>query len=41
MNIEPLWVALNSSHVFAASKDHFLIWHFMTPKSQTTLGIAG
>ncbi|KAK9510816.1 hypothetical protein O3M35_005521 [Rhynocoris fuscipes] len=41
MDIEPLWVAINSSHVFAASRDHFLIWHFMTPKSQTTLGIAG
>ncbi|KAL1124025.1 hypothetical protein AAG570_001795 [Ranatra chinensis] len=41
MELEPLWVALNSTHVFAASKDHFLIWHFITPKSHSTLGLAG
>ncbi|XP_014248010.1 WD repeat-containing protein 35 isoform X2 [Cimex lectularius] len=40
-DVEPLFIALNSTHVFAASKDHFLIWHFMTPKSHSTLGIAG
>ncbi|KAF6214977.1 hypothetical protein GE061_009725 [Apolygus lucorum] len=41
MDIEPLFVAINSSHVFAASRDNFLIWHFMTPKTQSTLGISG
>ncbi|BES89666.1 WD repeat-containing protein 35-like [Nesidiocoris tenuis] len=41
MDIEPLYVAINSSHVFAASKDNFLIWHFTTPKTQSTLGLSG
>ncbi|XP_039278851.1 WD repeat-containing protein 35 [Nilaparvata lugens] len=41
MDMEPLWVAMNSSHVFAASRDNFLLWHYVTPKSHSTLGIAG
>ncbi|KAJ9582947.1 hypothetical protein L9F63_022708, partial [Diploptera punctata] len=41
MDIEPLWVAMNSSHVFAASRDNFLLWHYRTPKSRSTLNITG
>ncbi|XP_075212960.1 intraflagellar transport protein Oseg4 [Lycorma delicatula] len=41
MDMEPLWVCINSSHVFAASRDNFLLWHYVTPKSHSTLGVAG
>ncbi|XP_054288459.1 WD repeat-containing protein 35-like [Macrosteles quadrilineatus] len=41
MELEPLFVAINSSHVFAASRDNFLLWHYITPKSHSTLGNAG
>lgn len=41
MDIEPLWIAMNSSHVFAASRDNFLLWHYRTPKSRSTLSMAG
>ncbi|XP_049861684.1 WD repeat-containing protein 35 isoform X1 [Schistocerca gregaria] len=35
-DIEPLWTAMNSSHVFAASHSNFLLWHYRTPKSRST-----
>lgn len=41
MDIEPLWIAMNSSHVFAASRDNFLLWHYRTPKSRSTFSMAG
>lgn len=41
MDLEPQWVAINSSHVFAASRDNFLLWHYITPKTHSTLGNAG
>ncbi|XP_046679205.1 WD repeat-containing protein 35-like [Homalodisca vitripennis] len=41
MDMEPLFVAINSSHVFAASRDNFLLWHYITPKTHSTLGNAG
>lgn len=41
MDMEPQWVAINSSHVFAASRDNFLLWHYITPKTHSTLGNAG
>ncbi|XP_067008662.1 WD repeat-containing protein 35 [Anabrus simplex] len=39
--IEPLWITMNSSHVFAASRDNFLLWHYRTPKSRSSLAIGG
>lgn len=36
INIEPLGVAMNSYQVFAASKNHFIVWHYKTPKSITS-----
>ncbi|XP_014288387.1 WD repeat-containing protein 35 [Halyomorpha halys] len=41
IDIEPLWISINTTQIFCASKDHFMIWHFMTPKSHSTLGITG
>lgn len=41
MDMEPLFVAINSTHVFAASRDNFLLWHYITPKTHSTLGLAG
>ncbi|XP_069691691.1 WD repeat-containing protein 35 isoform X2 [Periplaneta americana] len=41
MDIEPLWIAMNSSHVFAASRDNFLLWHYRTPKARSTLIMTG
>uniref|UniRef100_A0A1B6EDL0 WD repeat-containing protein 35 n=1 Tax=Clastoptera arizonana TaxID=38151 RepID=A0A1B6EDL0_9HEMI len=40
MDLEVQLVAINSTHVFAASKDNFLLWHYITPKSHSTLGIS-
>lgn len=31
------FVAMNSQYVVAASKDHFLLWHYHTPKGASTL----
>ncbi|PSN48259.1 WD repeat-containing protein 35, partial [Blattella germanica] len=41
MDVEPLWVSMNSSHVFAASRNNFLLWHYRTPKSRSTLNLSG
>lgn len=32
IGIEPMWLAMNSTFVFAASRDNFLLWHFKAPK---------
>lgn len=37
IDLEPLWVAINSSHVVAASKDNFLLWHYRSPRTRTTI----
>ncbi|XP_063218863.1 WD repeat-containing protein 35 isoform X3 [Bacillus rossius redtenbacheri] len=39
MNIEPLWIAMNTSYVFAASHDNFLLWHYKTPKARSSIHI--
>ncbi|CAG9759523.1 unnamed protein product [Ceutorhynchus assimilis] len=33
IHIDPLGVSMNSYQVFAASKNHFVVWHYKTPKS--------
>ncbi|CAH0392141.1 unnamed protein product [Bemisia tabaci] len=38
IELEPLCVTMNSMHVFAASRTHFLLWHYITPSSQSSLG---
>nr|CAD7432265.1 unnamed protein product [Timema monikensis] len=40
MDIEPLWVSMNSSYVCAASRDNFLLWQYKTPKSRSTIHIS-
>ena len=37
INIEPAFVAMTSSHVFAASRESCFVWHFRTAKSWTHL----
>ncbi|XP_017782759.1 PREDICTED: WD repeat-containing protein 35 [Nicrophorus vespilloides] len=37
IDIEPQFVAINSTHVFAASKNNFLVWQYKTPKSYSLL----
>ncbi|XP_064480178.1 WD repeat-containing protein 35-like [Ornithodoros turicata] len=39
-DIEPLFLAANETHVFAASRDHIFVWRFQTPKSRTMLEVA-
>ena len=39
IKIEPLFLAITTNHVFAASKDAFFVWHFRTAKSWTHLRI--
>lgn len=41
IDVEPVWITMNSTHVFAASKENFFVWHFRTPKSRSTLEMAG
>ncbi|KAF4527968.1 hypothetical protein B566_EDAN014960 [Ephemera danica] len=41
IDVEPVWITMNSTHVIAASKEYFFVWHFRTPKSRSTLEIAG
>lgn len=36
IDIEPNWLAMNSTHVFVASKNNFLIWGFKIPKLYST-----
>ncbi|KAG8232917.1 hypothetical protein J437_LFUL011026 [Ladona fulva] len=40
INIEPLWITMNSSYVFAACKDRFLLWRYRTPKSRSAMEIS-
>ena len=37
INIEPTFVTMTSTHVFAASKEVCFVWHFRTAKSWTHL----
>ncbi|XP_049547434.1 WD repeat-containing protein 35 [Anopheles darlingi] len=37
LDIRPEFITMNSSHVIVASKDHFLLWHYHTPKGASTL----
>ena len=37
IDIEPLHISMTATHVFAASKDNFYIWHFKSPKSRSTV----
>ena len=37
INIEPAWVTMTSTHVFAASKEVCFVWNFRTAKSWTHL----
>lgn len=39
-DIEPLFLATNESHIFAASRDHIFVWHFQTPKARTVLELS-
>lgn len=36
VSIEPLFTAVTSGYVFAASKDAFIVWHFRTVRSSWT-----
>lgn len=38
VDIECQWVAMNSTHVIAASKNNFLVWQYKTPKSSSMIG---
>ncbi|XP_058123724.1 WD repeat-containing protein 35-like [Anopheles ziemanni] len=37
IDIRPEFITMNSTHVIVASKDHFLLWHYHTPKGASTL----
>lgn len=39
VDLEIQWVTMNATHVIAASKSHFLIWQYGTPKSSTIIGL--
>ena len=41
VSLEPRMVAMTSSHVITASDRSFMLWHYRTPRSQTTIDIAG
>lgn len=36
-DLRPQFITMNSTHVVIASKDHFLIWHYHTPKGSSQL----
>ncbi|XP_046383004.1 WD repeat-containing protein 35 [Ischnura elegans] len=40
INVEPFWISMNNSYVFAASKDRFLLWRYRTPKSRSTVEVS-
>ena len=40
IQLEPLFAAATSSHVFVGSKDAFFVWHFRNAKAWTHLRIA-
>lgn len=37
IDIEPHYLAMTSSYVFAASKENFYLWHFKTPKAHSSI----
>lgn len=41
VSLEPKLVAMTMTHVITASDVSFILWHYRTPRSQTTLDIAG
>ncbi|KAI9557994.1 hypothetical protein GHT06_014747 [Daphnia sinensis] len=41
VSLEPRLVAMTSSHVVTASGKSFMLWHYRTPRSQTTIDITG
>lgn len=38
MDIEPIAVTMNSTHVIVTSKNNFIIWQYKTPKSSSLTG---
>ncbi|RZC42807.1 WD repeat-containing protein 35, partial [Asbolus verrucosus] len=38
IDIEPIAVAMNSSHVIVTSKNNFVVWQYKTPKSSSVTG---
>lgn len=41
VSLEPRLVAMTSSHVITASDKSFILWHYRTPRSQTTIDVTG
>lgn len=41
VSLEPRLVAMTSSHVITASNASFILWHYRTPRSQTTIDVTG
>lgn len=41
IDIEPHYLSMTSSYVFAASKENFYIWHFKTPKAHSSIEVPG
>jgi WD repeat-containing protein 35 len=41
VQLEPKFVAMTGQHVVTASESGFMLWHYRTPRSQTTLDIGG
>uniref|UniRef100_A0A0P4W8W7 WD repeat-containing protein 35 n=1 Tax=Scylla olivacea TaxID=85551 RepID=A0A0P4W8W7_SCYOL len=37
IDIEPHYLTMTSSYVFAASKENFYLWHFKTPKAHSSI----
>ncbi|XP_065214168.1 WD repeat-containing protein 35 [Planococcus citri] len=37
MDLKPIWVCINSTHIFAASQENFIVWHYITPKSRSSM----
>lgn len=38
IDIEPIAVAMNSSHVIVTSKNNFIAWQYKTPKASSVTG---
>lgn len=41
VSLEPQMVTMTGTHVITASDNSFILWHYRTPRSQTTLDITG
>ncbi|XKL59501.1 hypothetical protein PGB90_000517 [Kerria lacca] len=37
MDLKPMWVSMNNTYVFAASQENFIMWHYLTPKSRSSM----